>query len=289
MRTCFYLQPGKRKSKKMLGLWNNGTLAAGVSSLYDTDLIGLRPAYTPIFYGVHDTTISVFNKAVEDGRHWMYIDNQYFPTDRRKRNYRVTWDAVQHNGQAESDGQRLKKQLGSQPLNLAKWSAKGRHILVTLQSELYFDLLMPYSRKEWLQRVIEQLKLHTDRPIIVREKPHPSRPQAQKIPFEHQLINCYALVTLNSATAIECIMKGIPAFVTDPNCAIVPCANTKLSRIESPKFFDRVSWLEILADNQWSAREIEKGVALSYLMDQVDDKTIRNDLVQRTYTLEDIK
>lgn len=289
MRMCFYLQPGKRKSKKMLNLWEKGSQAVGAGCIVDTTLLGLRPTYTPIFYGVHDTTVAVFDKAVGHGRHWAYIDNQYFPTDRRKKNYRVTWDAVQHTGRGESDGKRLQKQLGTQRLGLGKWNVKGRHILITLQSELYFELLMPYSRKEWLKRVIGQLKQHTDRPIIVREKPHPSRPQAQKIPFEHQLINCYALVTLNSATAIEAIMCGIPAFVTDPNCAIVPCANNRLSRIESPKFFDRISWLEVLADNQWSASEIERGIALRQLADRVDKKTLRTDLIQRTYKLEDIK
>ena len=168
------------------------------------------------------------------------------------------------------------------------WNKGGRHILITLQSELYFQLLMPYSRSEWLTTVVTQLKRHTDRPIVIREKPHPSRPFAQRIPFEQQLTNCYAIVTLNSATAIEGILRGIPAFVTDQNCAIVPSANTALSKIESPETFDRVPWLGTLADNQWSAFEMRSGKALGELCER-GAVPVPDDLVQRSYKLEEIK
>lgn len=288
VRTCFHLQPSKRKAKKMNHLWVKGCEAKSVHVLTDESLRGPRPQFTSIFYGVAHSTLDVFNKVVAQGKHWAYIDNQYFATDRRKRNYRITWDALQTTGKTNSDGKRFRRQMGTN-FRLGKWNTKGRHILITLQSELYFELLMPYSRHDWLARVVEQLKLHTDRPIIVREKPHPSRPHVQKVPFEHQLINCYALVTLNSATAIEGIIRGIPAFVTDPNCAIIPCANKSLSWIEKPKFFDRIAWLEILADNQWASKEIENGTAFEMLVDRMNKKTIRADLIQRTYTLGDIK
>ncbi len=287
MRFRFYLQPGKRKAKKMYRIWDVGCMAEKVQCILDERVAAFKPDCVPVFYGVAESTVRVFNYAVRSGRPWVYIDNQYFPTELKK-NYRITWNAVQHTGIGETTGKRLREQMGRRGLLLGKWNTHGKHILITLQSELYFQLLMPYSRQKWLAAVVKVLKKHTDRPIIVREKPHPRRPYAQRVAFEKQLVGCHAIVTLNSATAIEGILRGIPAFVTDPNCAIIPAASNELSKIEQPEFFDRENWLGVLADNQWSPREIESGRALRSLM----ERTIKNerpDIIQRTYKLGDIK
>lgn len=288
MKMLFFLQPGKRKAMKMMRLWSEGAARAKVTCVVDERLGNPRSGYTPVFYGVAESTLRVFNQSVRAGSSWLYIDNQYFKT-RLGKMYRVTWNALQHTGVGESDGKRLLKVFSGRVPSMRKWHTDGRHILITLQSELYFQLLMPYTRSEWLNKVVRTLRLYTDRPIIVREKPHPSRPYAQTIPFERHLIGCYAIVTLNSATAIEGIMRGIPCFVTDQHCAIVPSANTTLSEIEDPKFFDREAWLALLAENQWSSKELENGEAINALSRRKAQRKVPGDLVQRAYKLDDIR
>lgn len=287
MKMLYFVQPGKRKAKKMVHMWVVGCNARNLTCMTDSNLRDIRKNYVSVFYGVAPSTLRVFNQAMHAEKPFLYIDNCYFPALSGTRNYRVTWNALQHHGTGKSDGKRLLRVFSGNSPTLQKWSFNGRHILITLQSELYFNLLLPYTRQAWLERVVETLRKHTDRPIIVREKPHSSRPVAQQASFEEQLRGCYAVVTLNSATAIEGIMRGIPAFVTDPNCAIVPAAHTALSKIENPEEFDRMPWLEVLADNQWSSKEFENGKVVS----ELQRRGITNappDLVQRRYKLKDI-
>lgn len=286
IRMCYYLQPGKRKAKKMLKLWTEGATSQNRVCRVDERLTNLLSDYTPVFYGVAESTIGIFNKAVRNNKPWLYLDNQYFGA-KTGRMYRITWSALQHTGNGNTNDRRLKSCYGGKLPLLKKWKRDGKHILITLQSELYFDLLMPYSRKEWLNHVVKTLRSYTDRPIVVREKPHPSRPYAQTVPFGIHLHGCYALVTLNSATAIEATMLGIPIFVTDQSCAIIPVANQYLSEIEKPKFFDRMEWLSVLANNQWSPQELRSGLALRDLFRQ-KEVPVPKDIIQRSYKISDI-
>lgn len=286
-KMVYYLQPGKRKAKKMLRMWTDGATCQSKVCRVDELSENLHTGYTPVMYGVAESTIKIFNKIVSDGKPWLYLDNQYFGS-KAGRMYRVTWSALQHTGIGEPNHKRLRLCFGGREPPLKNWKRDGKHILITLQSELYFQLLMPYSRKEWLNQVVKTIRLHTDRPIVVREKPHPSRPYAQTVPFKTHLHGCYAVVTLNSATAIEAMMLGIPAFVTDPNCAIIPVANKSLADIEHPSFFDRMHWLAVLANNQWSPAELRSGHALQTLARRPEIPTPKN-IIQRSYKLGDIK
>ena len=84
MNQCFYLQPGKRKAKKMLRLWTEGAATARQICITDERLQILRPGFLPVFYGVAESTVRVFNQATRGGEPWVYIDNQYLPS--RKKN-----------------------------------------------------------------------------------------------------------------------------------------------------------------------------------------------------------
>lgn len=286
-KQVFYMQPGKRKAKKMMSMWYDGCQQHHVTCLVDKNCVSLRTNFTPVFYGVAPTTVGVFNLAVRDGHPWLYIDNMYLTDRKGKRYYRVTWNALQHTGIGESDGHRLRRMFG--PTGpVIKPRRSGDFILITLQSELYFHLLMPYTRQAWLSQVVRALRKHTDRKIVVRDKPHPGNPSTRSIPpFAEQLQGAHALVTLNSATAIEAMMNGVPAFVTDPNCAIAPVAGLPFSLIENPPEPDLLPWLQVLADNQWTQSEIERGIALEVLGKR-KVIPVPEDIVQRSYRLADI-
>jgi hypothetical protein len=286
-RYCYYLQPGKRKARKMLKIWVSGATALGRPTIVSDHGSIMRKGYTPVFYGVAPTTVASFNAAARQGKPWVYIDNQYFPTA-VGRMYRATWSALQHTGEGTSNGQRLRTQFKNGKIPLKPWRTGGGHILITMQSDLYFNLLMPYTRNQWLQRVMKTIKKHTDRPIIVREKPHPSRPYAQRVSFEEHLKNCHAVVTLSSATATEAIMQGIPGIATDPHCALAPASLGGLSQIEDPPQFDRLAWLEVLADHHWTASEFNMGMPQGYLESTYKVDSAPSDIVQRSYKLGDI-
>jgi hypothetical protein len=107
---------------------------------------------------------------------------------------------------------------------------------------------------DWLNSTINSIKNSTDRPIKVRLKNDLN-------PIEHDLNDCWAVVVYTSASAINAILSGVPAFTTG-KCASNLMALSDLSLIEKPFYPEnRLQWASVLADNQWTLAEIESGEA----------------------------
>jgi UDP:flavonoid glycosyltransferase YjiC (YdhE family) len=72
-----------------------------------------------------------------------------------------------------------------------------------------------------------------------------------EVPFEEDLAEAFCVVTHSSNTAVEAILAGVPAFVLGQSAA-QPFACNDLKMIEAPF---------VLADNQWTLKEIREGKA----------------------------
>ena len=144
-------------------------------------------------------------------------------------------------------------------LNIAikDWRNNGDHILVCPSSTTMNRF---YGQDNWLNETLAKLKKYTDRPIKVRHKPRGNKtsgPRAATIPFEEDVKNAWAVVTLASIAGVEAACLGIPVFTSNES----PCAalgNTELSNIESPKLVDRNLWLNTLAYFQYTEDELKK-------------------------------
>jgi len=120
---------------------------------------------------------------------------------------------------------------------------------------------------EWMQTTIDALKQHTDRPIQVRERPS-SRWDRKTQRAEDWLLDVHAVVTFNSSAATECILAGVPVFVTAPANAARPVSNLDLSKIETPWFpsdDERHAWACHLAYGQFHTTELADGTAAAIL------------------------
>jgi hypothetical protein len=146
-------------------------------------------------------------------------------------------------------------------LNIAvkEWRTAGDHILVCPSS---VTMSRFYDKPNWLNETLNELKKHTDRPIKVRHKPrgnNTSGPRAATIPFEEDLKNAWAVVTLASIAGVEAACLGIPVFTSQHS----PCSqlqNLDLSQIESPRLVDREKWLNTLSYYQYTEEELKKGM-----------------------------
>src|SRR3546814_146351 len=113
----------------------------------------------------------------------------------------------------------------------------------------------------WLKRVVGELRLHTDRPIVVRTKPR----RAAHTPLSADLRDCWALVTFMSNSAVEAVLAGVPVFCTG-TCAASRMGLSDLARIESPAYpGGRAQWAWNLAANQWTLDEMRAGEAWKVL------------------------
>lgn len=162
--------------------------------------------------------------------------------------------------QTNNDDQRA-KDLG---LTLDDWTMGGQQILICGQHEKSHQWESNPPMNIWLEQTINELKKHTDRPIVFR--PHPRCPVKLRSPvalstgdFLTEIKRSWAVVTWNSNPGIQAVIKGVPSFVA-ANSLAAPVANTDLKFIEDPKRPNRRQWFNDLCWTEWTQKEMEQGV-----------------------------
>jgi hypothetical protein len=158
-----------------------------------------------------------------------------------------------------------------------KWNVKikenprGDNILICPSSETMTQWYTGKTVSEWTNNTIETLKKHTDRPIVIREKPRSkgtSGPLAEKdagvSSFKEACNNTWCVVTSVSMVAVEAQLLGIPTFC-DISSFAKPVSQTQLELVEHPLVVDCTQWLSNLAYLQYTHKEIETGLAKEFL------------------------
>jgi hypothetical protein len=202
----------------------------------------------------------VLQAARAEGCDWYLIDRGYFRATRDSDYtgyFRVTRNAMQHDGRGSSTGQRFAR-LG---LPIRDWRRTGSHVLVCPPTDI-FGRLSGFDAGAWTEAVRARLSAHTDREIRVREKP---RGGGTNAPLQVDLRDCWALVTHSSNAAVEALLRGVPVFCTDP-CAAQAMGRPDPAQIEHPAYpDDRHRWASVLADQQWLLSEMRDGLAWEML------------------------
>jgi hypothetical protein len=207
----------------------------------------------PVVWGVLRDSDRILAQARQQRLHFFYIDHAYF--DRGHGNsYRITLNRYEAGKVRKVDDSRL-KQL---KVDVQPWRKNGRSIIVCPPTDFF---AAAHDCADWLQTTLTTLRLATDRPIIVREKPKPGR---AFLPLAQALEDAHALVTHSSNVAIEAVCLGTPVFVS-PTSAAAPIGQTNLDLIETPRFPSRGDWLNHLAFSQYSLAEIQNGTAWEIL------------------------
>jgi hypothetical protein len=225
----------------------------GCSLRYAEDETGPRTGVS-VVWGVLRGSDRVVEFAKQAGHYFFYVDHAYFERG-HGRNYRITRNAYEAGRIRKCPPDRL-AQYGVVP---KPWRKGGGNILVCPPTD-YF--MTAHKCHDWLDKTLEELRRHTDRPIVVRQKPQPA--QAFEL-LEQALEKSHALVTHSSNVAIEAVIAGTPVFVS-PASAAAPVGLTDLSEIESPVYPDRDAWLAHLAYSQFSLEEIRSSAAWQMLL-----------------------
>lgn len=185
-------------------------------------------------------------QAIATGHDWYYGDHGYFE---RGQFYRVTKNAYQHTGIGVPNFRRLSRWYQ----RAAKFHKSGGNIIICPQSQSHLDR---HGASNWLEETLDVVHRHTDREVIVRWK------NGQDGPLVKQLPKAWAVVCHSSNAAVEALMHGVPVFVTSPIAAAFRMGKSNLAEIEYPYYPDgRYEWAGVLAANQWTMAEIERGLA----------------------------
>jgi hypothetical protein len=275
-----FLWQSKPFAQKLMADWVLGLQANRVSIPFKQ----VRPGQTlcagpVVLYGIQPETFPHWLQCRQQGRDFYYIDNAYLSPGHDDDSYvRVTKNAFQCSGYGESDLVRL----AAHEVEIRDWreptleKATGgyRKILITCQSGWWY-IQHGTTLNDWVNRVIDEIRYHTERSIKIRLKPkadYQKSPNVQlcddvtapddEVPFEEDLAEAFCVVTHSSNTAVEAILAGVPAFVLGQSAA-QPFACNDLKLIEAPfvSYGDRWNWAGVLADNQWTLKEIREGKA----------------------------
>lgn len=252
-----------------LASYNNATFVSTYKDLknYDNNI--------PVIFRsmAQRKTVQVCEKT---NRNYFYIDTGYYGNlEKRKDWHRIVKNGMQHSQPRYdlSDNRFLKIIENKDYIKFKKWKKTGSSILVVTPSDkpcLFYGI----DRNVWVKETIEELKKHTDKNIIVRDKGlRRERIGNNSIYQQFSEDNIYAVVTYNSIAATEAIGAGIPAFTLAPNAADLFCLKD-LSKIETPLYEDEskvIKWQHWLGYCQYTPEEMSNGTAMR-LIEEYDLK-----------------
>ena len=198
------------------------------------------------------------------GRDFYYMDTGYFGNGKRKLYHRITKNDVQNFGPIID---RPNDRLACTGVGLTKFRP-GTNVLLAPPSQKLLNLY-DINLEEWLQQTQNEIKKHTDRPIVIRLKQGRST-RINDDTMEMALAqDVHCLVTFSSIAAGEALLLGKPAITLGPNAAAALCSQS-LSEIENPKIptLDEVAaWARHIAYCQFTEVEMRNGTAWNILND----------------------
>jgi hypothetical protein len=202
----------------------------------------------------------------EDKHTFYYMDSGYVGNYKSKANpygwklwHRIVKNDVQHTEIIDRPDDRWKRL--DYPIETRK---QGNHILLVTPSEKpckFYGI----DKDTWVKETVAEIKKHTDRPIVIRDKA-PRQQRITRTIFE-DLKDCHALVTYQSIAAVESVLYGVPAFTLAPTAAD-PVCDKDLSLIEDPTIQDMdkiYKWAHHLAYGQFHIEEMKTPKAWSIL------------------------
>jgi hypothetical protein len=160
-------------------------------------------------------------------------------------------------------------------VELQTWRTSGTHIVIFCQRPKGWNMF-GNDQEAWLDKMISQIRVHSQRPIMVRM--HPGDGTRFKVIDKLQkkyghaitisehanirdaLADAWCTVGYNSTPNVVSAIEGVPGYVEDPTHSwAADVAFTDLSLIERPPTPDRTAWLNRIANIHWSNQEVREG------------------------------
>ena len=163
----------------------------------------------------------------------------------------------------------LKISLYTQPVTRPEIVIAAQH-----QHSLLSQPIAPVE--QWVHAQIQQIRAHSDRPIVVRSHPRsplninnlppgvtlqrPNRVTGTYDSYDMHY-DCHAVVNYNSGPGIQAAIAGVRP-VVDGSSLAAPVGIT-LQDIENPYLVDRDLWLTQLCHTEYTVEEIKQGLWLN--------------------------
>tara|TARA_R110000803_G_scaffold61286_2_gene121080 strand:+ start:687 stop:1505 length:819 start_codon:yes stop_codon:yes gene_type:complete len=256
----------KPRTQRYVDAFVKGT--PGVSKIYQFRELQELPPEDLTMYGILAGSGEIYKRCEQEKRDFYFMDHGYFTNAHDTPHWlRITKNAHCQTKLTNTNPDRYEKYFKR---DLKPWQKNGKKILVLPPTNAIAGF---FNAIDWVDKTIKVLKENTDRPIEIREKPYNPAIATDYVgatvkvdkPTNHQpRINWneyFACVTYNSNTMIESFTNGVPVFCEPHVCGATPIAETDFTKIEKPRYEDRIALFSNLAYNNWTMEEMSDGTA----------------------------
>ena len=235
-----------------------------------------RPVH--FFWGLAGNNISEIRKCMELNEEYYFVDTGYisksihrYPEpkilDEKRTYFRICKGSFHTNKGKVNTPERLEKlkQLGIDA-EFKGWRDTGKHILLCPSSPTVTFQMNGITQDEWVEVAKREIRKHTDREIIFRNKPRPGN-KWWNTDIKEDLKDCHALVTNYSLSAFDALLNYVPVFA-EANSVMGPVTSRDISKIEKPLRPGRKTmeeWLKFVSENQFTLKEMASGKAYEVL------------------------
>lgn len=232
-----------------------------------------------------DSSHNVFRKKIIDHqfsqkKHVLTVDGNIFNYKSKNVFFRYSIDGIFANTgyyfDDKIDPNRWKHIREVTGCKLKPWRKNGDHVLILLQKDSGWTMENVPNVK-LLKNLINTIRSHTDRKIIVRVHPTDLRQIDKYVSLcnefnvevssnEHilqDLDKAWCSITFNSSPGAVSIIEGVPTFIMDPDWKKSPAAdvgNINIKDIEDPLMPERQQWIERISMSHFSVRDIREGL-----------------------------
>jgi hypothetical protein len=184
-----------------------------------------------------------------------FIDSGYTNfLESNKKWHRLVRNHIHHDQMFEAPVDRL----ANFPSFPKPWRESGEKILI-IEPGPFAASIFHVDLKTWKYDVERELKKHTDKKIVFREKAE----KKVRTSLMEELHNedYYCVVSINSNAATEAIWSGIPVITLDRHIT-TPVSRSKLSDINNLARPHLARWLCALSYSQFTGEELYNGTAI---------------------------
>ena len=260
----------KPRTQRYVDAFVTGT--PGPHRIYDFKTMIQLPEEDLTMYGILAGSGEVYKWCQREGRDFYYMDHGYFGNAHDAPH----WLRITKNGHTQTvlkdvPVDRYKKYFKRE---IKPWNKTGKDILFLPPTIAISNF---FNATDWITNTLKTLSEVTDRYVDIREKPYNpnitvdqygatvkvDRPTEQKGPIDWA--QYHAVITFNSNTVVEALHHGVPVFCNSEASAATPISEIDLTKIETPKYGDRMSLFASLAYSNFSLAEIADGTAWKIL------------------------
>ena len=256
----------KPRTQRYVDAFVSGT--PGPKKIYHFRDLKTLPEEDLTMYGILAGSGEIYKWCQRENKNFYFMDHGYFTNAHDNPHWlRITKNMHCQNKITKRPADRYEKYFKKEIL---PWQKTGKKILVLPPTNAIQNF---FGVQNWSDDTLKILKNNTDREIEIREKPYNptittdhvgatvkvDRPTLKQGSIDWK--QYFACVVYNSNTTMASLHNGVPVFCDAINCAAAPISETDFSKIETPKYQDRMDLFSSLSYNNFNLDEMQNGTA----------------------------